>query len=154
MTDDTGRPAADPRAMRIALWVIALDPLVLAGIAYALGISGMAHPLRDNPPALLAMVFAATALGLLYVSFKLASGRYDPPLPPGSPPRPAVRGVSMRDGVRLGAVAIAAAPAVLGLVLHLLTGDDWALVAFNGGALAVAVRHVMAFAAAESGSGS
>jgi hypothetical protein len=140
----------DPRAMRIAQWVFAADPVFLAVVAYALDASGMAHPLRENPPALLAMLFAAAALGLVYVSFKLASGRYDPPLPAGAPPRPVVRGVSMRDGVRLGAVAIAAAPAVLGLVLHILTGDDWALLAFNGGALAVAVRHVMAFATAEN----
>lgn len=140
----------DPRAMRIVLWVIAADPVFLAVVAYALGVSGLEHPLRENPPALLMLVFAAASLGMAWVSFKLASGRYDPPLPPGAPPRPAVRGVSMRDGVRLGAVAIAAAPAVLGLVLHILTGDDWALLVFNGGALAVAVRHVMAFATAEN----
>jgi hypothetical protein len=142
-------PFASPAAMRIVLWTLACEPVFLAAIALVLKQQSAVPPVAADAVRILLPVFAAVSLGMLYFSYSFASGKYDPGRGPANAP-PRMR-MPAGAGLRIVAVALAIGPGVFGLVLHLLTGDDWALLAFNGTALAVAVRHVLAFNAADGG---
>lgn len=132
--------------MRILLWSLAAEPVILAFIAYFLKQNGAGQPLDGDVIRTLLIVFAIVSLVMVYFSYAFVSGKFAPkPLPPAPPAEPVTRLV----GIRITSIGLAAAPAILGFVLYLLSGDDWVLLAFNGGALAVAVRHVLAFNAAD-----
>jgi hypothetical protein len=139
----TAPDVTSTRSVSIVLWALAADPVILAGIAYALKRGGTVTPVTGGLSQALFLIFALAAFGLIYISFAFASGKYDPKASPS--PLPAKAGVTRLASIRIASVGLAAAPAILGFVLHLLTGDDWALLAFNGAALAVAVKHVLAF---------
>ena len=143
----SGSPFASPVAMRIVLWTLACEPVFLAAIALFLKQQNAVSPVAADVVRILLPVFAVISLGMLYFSYAFASGKYDPRRGPTNvPPRP---GAPTATGLRIVAVALAIGPGVFGLILHLLTGDDWVLLAFNGTALAVAVRHVLAFQTSE-----
>ncbi len=148
----SGPRSTSPVSMRIVLWTLACEPVFLTAIALFLKQQNAVMPVAADAVRILLPVFAAASLGMLYFSYAFASGKYDPR--PGPTNVPSRQGAPTASGLRIVAVALAIGPGVFGLVLHLLTGDDWALLAFNGTALAVAVRHVLAFNSAESRSNS
>jgi hypothetical protein len=139
--------APTPQSLHVILWALAADPVILAALGYFLKRGGAITPAGDGVSGMLFLIFAIASIGLIYISFGFASGKYDPKtIPPALPAKP---GVTRLVGIRIASVGMAAAPAILGFVLYLLSGDDWALLAFNGGALAAAVRHVLAFNSAD-----
>jgi hypothetical protein len=132
-----------PGSLRPVYWALAGEPLVLAAIAWFLCTRAVAGRISGALPSLLTGVFALASLGLVYVSFLFASGRYDQQNRGLS--RAQLPGISQSFSIRVFAIALAAAPGILGLVLCLLAGDLWALAAFNGGAFLAASMHARAF---------
>ncbi|MDI6739006.1 MAG: hypothetical protein QME74_01405 [Candidatus Edwardsbacteria bacterium] len=135
-----------PQSVNIVLWALVADPVILAVIGCVLKQSGAVNPLANSVTDILFVIFAIASLGLIYASFVFASGKYDPK--PAPPALPAKSCVTRLIGLRIVSIGLAAAPAILGFVLHLLSGDDWVLLAFNGGATLAAARHALAFTSA------
>lgn len=125
----------------IILWSIASEPLFLAAVAWLLRRTGAM--VRVVPLAggdLLLAVFSAAGLAMVWASFQFASGRFAPKASGSAsfhPPLPI--------GHMIVAVALAAAPGILGFVHHILFGADWVLLIFNLGAFILAARHVLNF---------
>lgn len=142
----TTSETTSPAAANIVLWSVAAEPVILAGIALFMKKSGAVQRVAEPVFTTLLIVFAIVSLGLLYVSFALASGKHAPK--DGQPPLSAGTGVTRLFGFRIIAIALASAPAVLGFVLFVISGNDWVLPVFNGGALLVAGRHLLAFSEA------
>ena len=132
-----------PGSLRPLYWALACEPLVLAAIAYYVRLRGAVSPASGAVPGILAGVFALASLGLVYISFGFAAGRYDPK--DARSPLPQLPGRSRLASVRILAIGLAAAPGILGLVLCLLTGSLWLLAAFNGVAFLAAAMHALAF---------
>ena len=139
----TPQQSPAPGSLRPVYWALAAEPLALAAIAYFLKTRGMTTLIPGALPGIVTGIFALAALGLVYVSFLFASGRYDQTN--RGLPRAQLPGISQSFSIRIFAIATAAAPGILGLVLCLLTGSLWALAAFNGAAFLAASIHALAF---------
>jgi len=132
------------QALRIVLWVVASEPLLLAGIGYFLNLQGvLGKPVTEAPEEIILMIFTVISLVVAGLSLKFASLAGSPKPLPGQLPEPAAP-VSVRP-MQIIAVALAASPGIFGLVLFILLRNDLYLMLFNGGALALAAWHIMNF---------
>ncbi len=126
--------------LKIILWALALEPLLLAAVALFLRryASLDLAPSFDSGDILLA-VFAAASLALAWASFAFASGRLPLKDSDARPPAP------IPIGHMIIATVLASAPGVLGFIYYLLLGEDWALLVFNLGGFILAARHILNF---------
>jgi hypothetical protein len=132
------------QAQRIVLWVVASDPLLLAGIGYFLNLQGaLGKPVTAAPEEIILMIFTAVSLVVAGLSLKFASLAGRPKPLPGQLPEPSAP-VAVKP-MQIIAVALAAIPGIFGLVLFILLRNDLHLLLFNGGALALAVWHIFNF---------
>jgi hypothetical protein len=143
MDERSPQRVPSPGSFRPVYWALAGEPLVLAAIAYLIRTRDAGHQLEGAVPAVLTGIFVMASLGLVYVSFLFASGRYDQ----GNQglPRERQPGIAQSFSIRIFSIALAAAPGILGFVLFLLTGSLWALAVFNGAAFLAAAMHALAF---------
>jgi len=134
----------NPQALRIVLWVVASDPLIMAGIGYFLNLQGaFGKPVAGAPEEIILIIFTVVSLLVAGMSFKFASLAGRPKPLPGQLPEPSAPVVV--KPMQIVAVALAAIPGIFGLVLFILLRNDLHLLLFNGGALALAVWHIMSF---------
>jgi hypothetical protein len=128
---------------KIVLWSVGLEPVVLAGIGYFLASQGaFGNGMSGAPEKVITIAFAAASLIAAGLSFKFASlARGDKP-EPGQLPRPASPAL---HPLQIISVALATVPGVLGFVHFILLRSELYLLIFNGGALAMAVRHIFSF---------
>lgn len=125
------------------LWSVGLEPLLLAGIGYLLDRQGaFGQGATGAPEQAVTITFAAASLVVAGLSFKFArlarGGRPDP----GQLPRPASPAL---HPLQIISVALATVPGVLGFVHFILFRDQLYLLLFNGGALAMAAKHILSF---------
>jgi hypothetical protein len=140
---DTDRPQSQmkPEALRIILWTLAGEPLFLAGLAYFIKTQNAVKPVIGDGIGVLPIIFLAVSLAAEWFSFTLGSKYNQSGRSSTLSPRP--EGIS--PTLMIAAVALATAPGILGFVLHLLTGTDWYLLAFNGGAFVLAAMQIINF---------
>jgi hypothetical protein len=134
----------NPQALRIVLWVVASDPLILAGIGYFLNLQGaLGKPVTGAPEEFILIIFTIVSLVVAGLSLKFASLAGRPKPLPGQLPEPS--GLIVTRPMQIVAVALAAVPGIFGLVLFILLRNDLHLLLFNGGALVLAVWHIKNF---------
>jgi hypothetical protein len=134
----------NPQALRIVLWVVASDPLILAGIGYFLNLQGvLGKPVTQAPEEIILIIFTIVSLIVAGLSLKFAALAGRPKPLPGQLPEPSAP-VAVRP-MQIVAVALASIPGAFGLVLFILLRNDLHLLLFNGGALALAVWHIKSF---------
>ena len=136
---DRSQSQIKPEALRIIAWTTACEPLFLAGLAYFIKTLNAVKPAAGI--GILPVIFLAVSLAAEWYSFTLASKYNKSGRSSMLPPRP--EGIS--PTLMIAAVALATAPGILGFVLHLLTGTDWYLLAFNGGAFVLAAMQIINF---------
>lgn len=125
--------------LKLVLWCLAADPLILAAIGYVVRWRGALSTSLE--PALgqsLFIVFTAVSLIMVGLGFQFASGRFlNRTKIPATPKEP------LPPGHHIIAMAFFIAPGTLGLVHYLLFGDLWTLVLFNLGSSLLAARHIL-----------
>lgn len=136
--------APNPQINKLILWAIAIEPLILTGIAFFLNQQGaFGQPVTGAPEEIITTVFTLVSLVVAGLSFKFASLAGRPRPLPGQLPDPAIPVVV--KPMQIIALALAAAPGVFGFVLFVLMRNELHLLLFNGGALAFGVWHIMNF---------
>lgn len=115
---------------------MAAEPALLAVIAFFVRASGAANV--SLPAALeekLLVAFLAVSSALAWLSFRLAAGSIPGGLTWSANPQ----------GLRLAALGLAVAPGIFGFVHYLFFGEWLALLLLNGGAVALAIKHITQF---------
>jgi len=132
------------QAQRIVLWGIAIDPIFLAGICYFLNIhSTRSKMIPRSSEETIIIVFTIISLVAAGLSFKFSSLALKTKFLPGQLPEPFNPVESWPK--QIIAIALAIAPGISGFVLSFLFNNNFYLLLFNGGALALAIWHITNF---------
>lgn len=134
------QPPQQRNNLYIVYWATALEPVILAGIAYVLKAQGAVGNIGNPfPEESVMIVFLALSLILGWLSLRFSSGKSI------MPPSLSLRQTPNPAGYRIIALALAITPGMLGFIHYIIFGNSLALLVLNGGALALAIKHIMKF---------
>jgi len=125
------------RSLKLFLWCLAAEPLILAAVGYLIGKRIAASPKIDTSLNHIQLIaFAVVSLILIWIGFQFASGRFL-----AKTNRPATTKETLPPGHHIAALALFTAPGILGLVHYLLFGDLWVLGVLGSSLLAA--HHIL-----------
>lgn len=137
---DQDRSARSGNTLNIVYWSLAIEPILLAGIAIFLKAAGAAGNMgasASEEPVLI--IFVVVSLVLAWLSLMFSTGKSI------IPKSLHLRNNPSQAGYRIITLALAITPGIFGFVHFLIFGRDLSLLILNGGALSLAVWHITKF---------
>jgi hypothetical protein len=135
---DQKRPAQQQNNLNMIYWAVAAEPAILALIGIFLrnsrAVNASLSPDLEEP---LLVAFLVISSVFAWLSLRFASGRDLLPKLMNEQSNPA--------GFRLAAIMMAAAPGMFGFLHYLFFGKMLAPLFLNGGAVALAAKHIVKF---------